>query len=344
MISGLVAALALGCGGTSVSDGAGGSAGSSSGGAAGTGTAGSGGQSATCPAAPPADGSACTQPSSSSGIQPQIAQCSWGDDPRSECRTSALCQASRTWAVTTPAASCSTPPLPAACPALASGAIGPCSDATLSCYYGDGTHCACSDCNSGAEYPICQPIDPPAWACQAPAMGCPASLPQAGSACSVEGQACGPSCVLAITCENGVWTWRRGQCPICAAPDTPIATPSGDVPISELRPGDLVFSVNESGTVVVPILRVGKTPVFAHHVVRVELDSGAVLKISPGHPTADGRKFGELVAGAPLDPLHTVRRAELVPYEFDATYDILPASDTGRYFAAGAEIGSTLSR
>ncbi len=94
----------------------------------------------------------------------------------------------------------------------------------------------------------------------------------------------------------------------------------------------------------VPILAVGKTPVFAHHVVRVELDSGAVLNISAGHPTADGRTFGELVAGAQLDPLHTVKRAELVPYGFDATYDILPASDTGAYFAAGAEIGSTLFR
>jgi hypothetical protein len=35
--------------------------------------------------------------------------------------------------------------------------------------------------------------------------------------------------------------------------------------------------------------------------------------------------------------------AELVPYAYDAAYDILPASSTGTYSAAGALIGSTLS-
>ena len=72
------------------------------------------------------------------------------------------------------------------------------------------------------------------------------------------------------------------------------------------------------------------------------LDGGAVLEISPGHPTADGRTFGELRAHALLDAQHEVVSAELVPYRHAATYDILPASSTGTYFAAGALIGSTL--
>jgi hypothetical protein len=105
-----------------------------------------------------------------------------------------------------------------------------------------------------------------------------------------------------------------------------------------------VFSINADGIVAVPILRVGRTPVLGHHVMHVELDTGAILNISAGHPTADGRPFGELVAGEALDPLHTVKRAELISYRFDATYDILPASDTGTYFAAGASIGSSLFR
>jgi hypothetical protein len=92
----------------------------------------------------------------------------------------------------------------------------------------------------------------------------------------------------------------------------------------------------------VPIVRAGHTRVQNHRVVRVELDSGAVLEISPGHPTADGRLFGDLVAGSRLDTTHEIVAARLVPYEHDATYDILPRSSTGTYFAAGALVGSTL--
>jgi hypothetical protein len=141
-----------------------------------------------------------------------------------------------------------------------------------------------------------------------------------------------------------VWQWTDCQscCPICAAPDTPIATPEGDRPIASLRPGELVYSVEEGAIVAVPIVQTGKTSVTAHRVVRVVLQDGAVLEISPGHPTADGRKFGDLAAGSLLDELHAVDSAELVPYRFDATYDILPASSTGTYFAAGALVGSTL--
>jgi len=36
--------------------------------------------------------------------------------------------------------------------------------------------------------------------------------------------------------------------------------------------------------------------------------------------------------------------ASVVPYAHDATYDILPDSDTGTYFAGGILIGSTLAR
>jgi hypothetical protein len=76
--------------------------------------------------------------------------------------------------------------------------------------------------------------------------------------------------------------------------------------------------------------------------VRVELEGGRVLEISPGHPTADGRTFGDLVTGGFLDEQHEVVSARLVPYAYDATYDILPNSNTGTYFAAGALVGSTL--
>lgn len=67
-----------------------------------------------------------------------------------------------------------------------------------------------------------------------------------------------------------------------------------------------------------------------------------MIELSAGHPTADGRQFGELRPGNRLDELHTVQSVEVVPYRHDATYDILPASGTGTYFAAGALVGSTL--
>src|SRR6185503_1948006 len=82
--------------------------------------------------------------------------------------------------------------------------------------------------------------------------------------------------------------------------------------------------------------------VFDHHVVRVQLSSGRVLEISPGHPTADGRLFSDLRRGGILD-CERIDSAEVVPYERMETYDILPASEGGTYFAAGVRIGSTLA-
>jgi hypothetical protein len=155
---------------------------------------------------------------------------------------------------------------------------------------------------------------------------------------------CGLDCSEPIVCKDGVWQWNycNSCCPVCASPDTPIATPFGDRPIASLMPGDLVYSVHEGATVAVPILRVGSTRVFSHRVVRLTLDSGAMIELSAGHPTADGRKFGELRPGSSLDDVHSVRAVEVVPYRHDATYDILPASSTGTYFAGGALVGSTL--
>jgi hypothetical protein len=142
-------------------------------------------------------------------------------------------------------------------------------------------------------------------------------------------------------CEDGVWQWNYAECPECAAPDTPIATPIGERPIAELRPGDLVYSVDREAIVAVPVLEVSQTPVIDHEVVRVTLATGRTLEISAPHPTADGRAFGVLRAGQTLDRVEMLQ-VELVAYRHAYTYDILPDSDTGTYFAAGVLIGSTL--
>jgi hypothetical protein len=127
----------------------------------------------------------------------------------------------------------------------------------------------------------------------------------------------------------------------CASPDTRIATPAGERRIAELAPGDLVYSRDRGALRAVPILRITRTAVWNHHVVELRMADGAVLEISAGHPTADGRWFGDLAVGDLLDGVRVVS-ARVIPYRHAHTYDILPASDTGTYVAAGRLIGSTL--
>lgn len=159
-----------------------------------------------------------------------------------------------------------------------------------------------------------------------------------GASCKCpSGQECcpqGPStyCVAAGTCVPGK----------CASPDTPIATPSGERPIAELREGDLVLSVDHGAVVAVPIVATGHRAVTGHAVARIELDSGRVFEMSAGHPTADARTLGAVAPGDALGDAH-VASVSMVPYTHAFTYDILPASDTGAYFAAGALVGSTLA-
>ncbi len=150
----------------------------------------------------------------------------------------------------------------------------------------------------------------------------------------------GPS--LSGCCACGSDGFCSSEC-VCASPETPIATPEGDRPIASLSVGDLVLSIDQGRVAAVPIREVHRTPVANHRVIEVVLQGGAVLHVSAAHPTADGRTFGTLRAGDWLGG-REVASARVVPYPHEATYDILPDSDTATYFAAGALIGSTLAR
>jgi hypothetical protein len=108
--------------------------------------------------------------------------------------------------------------------------------------------------------------------------------------------------------------------------------------------GDLVYSVDGRAVAVVPIRAVQSVAVTnAHRISRVTLAGGAVLEISAGHPTADGRVFGDLHAGDELGGLRVENVVQAAPYAHPFTHDILPDSSSGAYFAAGALIGSTLT-
>jgi hypothetical protein len=179
-----------------------------------------------------------------------------------------------------------------------------------------------------------------------------------GAACSQGGTCCGGQCCTGaqICCTvnmgpsvTACFDPVNGTCPTgcaacqCAAQGTPIATPAGDRAIADLKVGDLVYSVDHGALAVVPIKLVHREPVTSRHrVVELKLAHGATLRISPGHPTADGRHFSNLASSDILDGVQVVA-ARLVDYDQPFTYDILPNSDSGTYFAGGVLIGSTLS-
>ncbi len=128
----------------------------------------------------------------------------------------------------------------------------------------------------------------------------------------------------------------------CAAPDTPVATPDGDRRIADLGLGDLVYSVDGDSIRAVPVVRINRVPVANHEVLHVTFDHGRSIDMTAGHPLADGRPLSALRPGDELLGGVVVSVAT-VPYAHDATYDILPQSTSGAYFASGVLVGSTLT-
>ena len=151
-----------------------------------------------------------------------------------------------------------------------------------------------------------------------------------------------------VTADGRVTVTTRQQsgppnCPICLALGTRIATPNGEVAVQDLRVGDVVWTTDLAGARrAAPLVEIGNTPVPAtHQVVRLALADGHTVLVSPGHPTVDGRRVGDLAAGETLDGARIVS-VERVAYTGGATYDILPAGSTGGYWANGVLLGSTL--
>jgi hypothetical protein len=132
-------------------------------------------------------------------------------------------------------------------------------------------------------------------------------------------------------------------CPICLAASTLIATPHGSVRVTDVRVGIVVWTQAADGSrVAAPVIEIGSMDAPAGHMmVHLVLTDGRELMVSPGHRTSDGRALGSLSVGDAVDG-STVARWELVPYAGGRTYDLLPAGATGRYWANGILLRSTL--
>jgi hypothetical protein len=136
----------------------------------------------------------------------------------------------------------------------------------------------------------------------------------------------------------------RPPCPICLAATTLISTPGGDIRVTDIKAGMIVWTAAADGArVALPVVEVGSMVVPSGHLmVHLRLADGREVLVSPGHRTGDGRPLGSLALGDDVDGSR-VTLWELVPYGGARTYDLLPAGPTGTYWANGILLSSTLA-
>ena len=151
-----------------------------------------------------------------------------------------------------------------------------------------------------------------------------------------------------IGSDGGVEVTRREpagpqECPICLARGSRIATPTGEVAVESIRVGTIVWTQDAEGRRrAAPVVRIGRTATpAAHEIIRLRLADGRTLEASPGHPLRDGRRVADVRRGDRVDGSVVVAAARR-PYGIDETFDLLPAGETGVYWANGILVGSTL--
>ncbi len=126
--------------------------------------------------------------------------------------------------------------------------------------------------------------------------------------------------------------------PICCSYNTRIKTAGIEKNISDIKEKDLVISDENKP---VNVIKTSKVEVKNHNVLKITLNDATILELSPGHPTSDGRTVKDLMVGDKIDN-RMVIETRLIPYKYKYTYDILPDSKSGNYYANGVLIGSTL--
>ena len=176
----------------------------------------------------------------------------------------------------------------------------------------------------------------------------PPPTPSQGSCTSDADCASGYSCVdISPVVREGyqnLQCYKKGSPrPICLSGNTLIATPSGSKRVQSIREGEMVWSVDATGSrIVVPVKNVGHTLVpNDHKVVHLLLADDRELFVSPGHKLADGRAVGAILEGDVVDGAMVIS-AVLTLYNEPYTYDILPEGATGMYWAGGVLLQSTL--
>lgn len=197
-----------------------------------------------------------------------------------------------------------------------------------------GPNCEFTPCSTTAPVPL--PVD-----CSGADGACPG-----GYTCI---QRCGPPVARendpapGYYCELSSVASQPRMCPICLASNALIATPDGEIGVRDVVVGTIVWSTDANGNKVAsPVVAVSHTPVPAsHQVTDLVLSDGRELWVSPNHPSATGVPIGSLRAGDSFDGA-IVQSVESVTYWDTDTYDLLPDTSTGTYWANGILLGSTL--
>lgn len=199
-----------------------------------------------------------------------------------------------------------------------------------------GQNCEFAPCPSLIQTPV-----PSLLSCNGPGDTCPS-----GYTCI---QKCGPPVVQMDSpppgyyCEMNSLASKPRMCPICLASNTLISTPGGEVNVTNINVGMSVWSTDKRGNKVLSkVVTVSHTDApKSHKVVHLVLKDGRDVWVSPDHPTILGARVGDLRIGEVYDGA-SILSIDLVPYWDKKTYDLLPNSETGEYWANGILLGSTL--
>ncbi len=162
-------------------------------------------------------------------------------------------------------------------------------------------------------------------------------------------QSCGPPVARvgdpepAWFCESDEVANKPRNCPICLASNSKISTPSGEINVKDIAIGMKVWSLNSQGQKVVStVIAAVQTPTPKDHmVIHLVLADQREVWASFNHPIANGSPIGTLKIGNFYDGSKVIK-SQLISYWDTATYDILPDSGTGYYWANGILLGSTL--
>ncbi len=178
---------------------------------------------------------------------------------------------------------------------------------------------------------------------------CSSPRPSATHECT---QDCGPPVASEGDPEPG-WQWltaedaasrRQYGCPRCLPEDTLIDTPEGQRSVTELKRGDLIWTLDLNGRRVVgQVEYAGSTPIVAGHtLVQITLADGRVVRASAGHPDAGGNRIDALATGMEMSD-STIVSVETLVYEGERTHDVLPSGPTGIYWADGVKVQSSFA-